>query len=452
MNILMVTNTFAPHVGGVARSVQTFAAEYRRMGHAVTIVAPGPPDCAVGHHYPGDNPRTSIFGDSLHGGADIVRVPALDNVNGSSFMLPLLASTKAKEIERALELSAVVFRPDVIHSHHPFLLGELAKRLAGKFKVPLVFTHHTMYEQYTYSLGEVGKHAVTGAVIAQIATNYANGCDRVIAPSHSTRSILRERGVTTPIDVVPTGVDVQRFAGGDRNRWRDQLGIPRDAPVIGYVGRLAPEKNLHFLLSSVFTLNSTAEQNNLFAMQAGWARAVRPATEMSMMLGDSTAKRRPLPHFLLVGDGPAGPALCANLPPRTHALGSLSGKDLIDAYAALDLFVFSSLSETQGMVLVEAMAAGVPVVALDASGVRDVLKHEVNGLVCHTRDPVAFARAIEVGLSMRSTLQNGARATAQEYSQAACAEKALATYKRAKHSTPLEQSSRKFGAFLRKMF
>ncbi len=374
----MVTNTFTPHIGGVARSVQTFTDEYRRLGHKVAVVAPG-----VEGEY-----KTA---------RDVLRIPALGNVNSSTFAYPLVD----KQIQTALKFGMASFKPDVVHSHHPFLLGSIARKLSDAFKVPLVFTHHTMYEEFSYVLGDVGRSKLAKDTIANVATTFANTCDRVIAPSESTASILRARGVHTPMDVVPTGIDTQHFASGDRATWRAKLGIPLNAPVFGCVGRLAPEKNLGFLLEAAKTV----------------------------LLRNVDA------HFILVGDGPAGPAArkylasLGGLAKRAHALGARSGRELADAFAALDVFAFASHSETQGMVLAEAMAAGVPVVALDASGSRDVVRDGVNGRLVYG-GAEEFEDAIEQTLWSPGAFRAGALATAATYSQEQCALKAISAYRR----------------------
>jgi glycosyltransferase involved in cell wall biosynthesis len=394
MNILMVTNTFTPHVGGVARSVQAFFDDYKRLGHRVAVIAPGVPGEFKQH-------------------PDVIRIPALGNINASSFAFPLLD----KKMQTALRFAAVSFLPDVVHTHHPFLLGTAAANLASRFKVPLVFTHHTMYEQFSYALGDVGHFSGVKSAIVSSATTFANTCDRVFAPSESTADILRSRGVHAPIDVVPTGVDVRLFATGNREAWRNKLKIVPGDSVFGYVGRLAPEKNLDF-----------------------WCRAA-----------DNVLARNSSAHAVIVGDGPSGPTLrsWAAGKSRVHVLGSRSGQELIDAYAAFDVFAFASTSETQGMVLVEAMAAGVPVVALDAPGARDVVRSERNGcLVSRGRDEgQRFEQAIEAALHYRGpVLREGALRTASEFSQRACSVRALDAYTK---TTFTDKRSLKLEAFVK---
>src|SRR5262249_14703042 len=149
----------------------------------------------------------------------------------------------------ALSSAIDEFRPDVVHSHHPFLLGDTALRIGALRQRLVVFTHHTMYEQYTHYVPV--NSAVVQNFAAQLATEYAHLCEHVIAPSESLAGVLRERGVTAPVSVIPTGIDPGRFAGGHGSAARRRYGIPHHAFVVGHVGRLAPEKNLGFLARAV---------------------------------------------------------------------------------------------------------------------------------------------------------------------------------------------------------
>ena len=213
----------------------------------------------------------------------------------------------------------------------------------------------------------------------------------MIAPSRSIADFLAEHGVSTPVTVVPTGVDVSCFAGGERVRGRSGLSIPDDVFLAGHVGRLAPEKNLAFL----------ADAFVLFL------------------------RRNPKAHVLVVGDGPSRPAMQRTLEMegmghRAHFAGVLKGGALADAYAAMDVFAFSSFSETQGLVLVEAMTTGSPVVALDAPGARDVVTDGLNGrLLDADTDVAGFAAALEAvataGESHRQAMRHGALQTAADY-------------------------------------
>jgi 1,2-diacylglycerol 3-alpha-glucosyltransferase len=377
MKILMVTNTYAPHVGGVARSVAGFSDAYRRMGHQVVTIAPR-------------------FEDTPQREPDILRFPAIRRLSGSDFSVPLPVPWRVGRLLRK-------FNPDIVHSHHPFLLGDTAVRVSASLGIPIVFTHHTMYEEYTHYVP--GDSAALKRFAIELVTGYCNLCDAVIAPSETVRDILVRREVTSPIEVIPTGVDLDYFATGRGEIMREELGIPADAFVIGHVGRLAPEKNLGFL-----------------------ARAVA-----------RHAARHEDTHFLIAGTGPSSDEIreifrregCSG---RLHMAGLLGRDRLADCYAAIDLFAFASQSETQGMVITEAMATGIPVVAVDASGVREVVKDRVNGRLLRHEDETEFVAAIEWYRSLspeqRKAIRGGVLETARSFSMGATAKKAISLYGR----------------------
>jgi glycosyltransferase involved in cell wall biosynthesis len=370
----MFTNTYLPHVGGVARSVSTYEEALCERGHEVRVVAP-----------------------QFEGAADtsgrVLRTPAIQNFNGSDFSWRIpVPGLLADYVDQ--------FGPQLLHSHHPFLLGDSALRLAWSRRLPLVFTHHTMYEQYTHYVPLALEGFKRFAI--QMSTDYCNLCTHVIAPSESVAKMLVERGVTTPITSIPTGIDVGFFASGDRQRARNRYNIARDALVVGHVGRLAAEKNLEYL-----------------------TRAVE-----HFLVG------RPDAVFLVVGSGESADSL-KNTLKWAHSAnqlvmpGCLTGQDLADAYAAMDVFAFSSQSETQGMVLAEAMASGAAAVALDAPGAREIV-NESNGRLLPGDAPAAeFARAISHVTSNPERLQAlraAARKKAQEFSVENCANRMLRVY------------------------
>ncbi len=374
MKIAMFTNTYLPHVGGVARAVQTLENVCRKLGHEVRVIAPE-------------------FKDSVKS-PDVLRVPSIQNFNGSDFSVRLPVPNVIHEF-----LSD--FQPDIIHSHHPFLLGDSALREAWKRHIPVVFTHHTLYERYTHYVPL--DSLMLKRVAIQLATEYCNLCDRVIAPSDSITRLLKARGVTTPIRTIPTGIDVDFYAAGNGKRFREEAGIDRKAKVIGHVGRLAMEKNLTFLADAV------------------------------------AASLREFPDavFLIVGDGEAREEMLERLAQqdvggKIIAVGKLTGDALADAYAAMDWFVFASKTETQGLVIAEAMASGKPVCALDGPGVREIVHDGENGYLLDDdasigdftnalsslmRDPVMSRRFVE-----------NARLTAESYGEDRCVGRMLDCY------------------------
>lgn len=365
MHILMLTNTYSPHVGGVARSVQSFSDALRQQGHQVLIVAP------------------TFAGQPAHE-SGVLRWPALQHFHHTDFSLPVPAPV-------GLHARLRRFAPQIVHSHHPFLLGDTALRIAAERCLPVVFTHHTMYERYTHNLpfdsGQVRRF------VAELATGYCNLCSTVIAPSATLADGLRRRGVKVPIEVIPTGIDLQQFSAGNGMRCRQRFAIPAQVLLLGYLGRLAPEKNLSFL-SAVVT---------------------------------HFLRQRPEAHFLLVGQGSEREALLkcfasGGVAERVHSLGLLQQAELADAYRAMDIFTFASQSETQGLVLAEAMAAGTPVVAVDAPGVRDILCDGENGRLLPTEQQESFIAALDwladLSPAKRKRLSEGALRTAGEFSMA----------------------------------
>ncbi|MFO7822101.1 MAG: glycosyltransferase [Lentisphaeria bacterium] len=377
MQICMMTNTYLPHVGGVARSVQTFTREYQKRGHGTLVVAPA-------------------FADARKSTADVVRLPAIQDFNGSDFSVRL-------PIPGFLYDAIEEFQPDLVHSHHPFLLGDTAVRIARQWQRPLIFTHHTLYERYTHYV-PFDSQAMRDLAV-KLATTYANLCSLVIAPSESIAKLLQKRGVKVPVEVVPTGVDVDFFRQGDRNRGRQTCNIKEDTFVIGHVGRLAEEKNLEYLSQAVAKVLA---QN-----------------------------RKVL--FLVVGDGEAKSKMTAVF--KQHGVeqqlfmpGKLTGSALADAYRAMDLFAFASTSETQGMVVAEAMAASLPVIALDAPGVKEVVQDYENGRLLNSNiGTEEFAEALleisrPASTEQRRNMAEKAHLTARDFDTQVCVDKMLQSY------------------------
>lgn len=404
MNICMMTNTYLPHVGGVARSVSTFAEEYRKRKHQVLVVAP---------EFDG-KPLTK------RAAAIVERVAALQHFNGSDFSVRLpLAATMSTRIDD--------FKADIIHAHHPFLLGDTALRVASSKNVPIIFTHHTRYEDYTHYVPFDSPKLKDVAI--NLSTEFANLCDGVIAPSESIAKLIKKRGVTSPIRVVPTGIDVGMFAAGDGARFRRKYKVPAKAFVVGHIGRLAPEKNLGYLSEAVA----------LFV------------------------KNEPNARFLVIGGGPSEDAIKAvfkkhKAEKQLIMAGKHTGRALADAYNAMDVFAFASKSETQGMVLAEAMAAGRPVVALNASGVREVMRHGKNGFMLPTgASAKKFAAAIaqlHADPKIRRTFSREARRTAEEFSLEHCAELAITFYEDIRKATRRERlitQQHPWGSFLERL-
>ncbi len=377
MRILMMTNSYRPTVGGLERSIEYFTQEFRRLGHQVLIVAPaqkGAPEHERG----------------------VCRIPAIKNFNKTDFSIEL-------PIYFNLSRALVKFRPQVVHAHHPFLVGNTALRVASKFKAPVIFTHHTLYEENTHYVPF--NSGLIKQFVVVMATTYANLADCVFAPSRSIADLIRQRGVKRPVEVVPTGIYPDRFRVDNAREFRLHHGIRQDTFVVGTAGRLAPEKNIDFLMRGVLAFLQEHE-NAVF-----------------LVVGDGVSQMGLKKFFRQHG--------CSK---KLICTGTLQAQELADAYHAMDVFAFASHSETQGLVLLESMACGVPVVAVDASGVRDVVRDRVNGFMIPDDDERDFAKAIrEVACASdkeRAGLREAAVAVAAGFTMDSSAAKALAVYER----------------------
>ncbi len=302
------------------------------------------------------------------------RVPSLPALTYPEFSLSIPWSRRLARTIEGLDL-------EIFHAQHPFLLGGTAKRMARRRVRPLVFTYHTHYEKYVHY---VPLHAsLVERLAVRWSLSFANHSDLVIVPSEAVRASLRKRGVTPPIAVVPTGVPLDRFAPGDRARARAMLGLCPTDPVLLYIGRLDREKSVELLLDA-FPL---------------------------------VAEVLPRARLLLVGQGTQADALrarahAASAADRVSFVGVKPREALPDYYRAADLFWFASQTETQGLVLAEAHACGLPAVAVAAPGLEEVVTDGETGLLVKS-DPRALAEAA-LGLLLDSARRQAMGARARE--------------------------------------
>jgi len=276
---------------------------------------------------------------------------------------------------------------DVLHAHHPFLSGALAARLSRRQNKPLVFTNHTRYDDYArYYLPFLPTCATLGLLGAWMR-RFARRCDLIIAVSAAAQSMLESFNVSAPIEIIPNGIDLDRFAQSTPATKSD-LGLPPDAFVLMYVGRLGPEKNLATLLDA-------------FA---------------------HTARRAPNAVLAVVGDGPQAAALREktrehNLTGRVRFLGTRPNQDIPSLLSAAHAFVTASVTESHPMTIIEALAAGQPVLGFDVPGIRETVSDGKDGLLAPT-DPEALGERmarIATDAELRARLSDGARRSAQQY-------------------------------------
>lgn len=377
MRVLMLTNCYTPRLGGVATAVQRLTWALRRRGHHVLVVAPqalGAPAQEYG----------------------VLRLPVPRQGDAGDF-------SRTVPLPEAVTQAVSDFAPDVIHAHQPFLLGESALRLGEELGLPVVYTHHTRHELYPAYAPASSPRA--RRLAEELAGGYAALCDAVIAPSDSTARLLRGRGVSGALEAIPTGVDVDACNGGKASAARERLELDERAFVVGHVGRLGPQKNLPFLAEA---------------------------------LAEFLA-HRPRTHFVCAGDGPLRGEMqrifvAKGVEQRVHFTGALSGQALAELYQALDVFAFASHSETQAPALAEAMAAGVPAVAVDAPGVRELVLDGSNGRLLpedHCNDFVAALDWVaRQPPARKAELRQAARRTAEGQDLEHCTERTLALYRR----------------------
>ena len=327
MHILMVSDVYFPRVNGVSTSIRTYAQALVRMGHAVTLVAPD--------YGPGSGQAAFDDGD----GFEVIRVPArviFFDPEDRLFKAPALRTVREQLLRR---------RFDVIHIHTPFRAHALGVQLARRSGLKTIETYHTYFEEYVGHYLPWLPPVLTRWVARRASRSLCHAVDHLIVPSAQMVEVLDRYGIRTPSTVLPTGIDLTQFAGGDGAAFRARHGIEPDRPTLITVSRLAMEKNIPLLLQAAQRL--VAEFPRLLFLIAGE--------------GPDAARLRQLTHSLGLDD-------------HVRFFGNLDRRTtLLDAYRAGDVFVFASPTETQGLVLIEAMALGVPIVSTAVMGTATVL-------------------------------------------------------------------------------
>jgi glycosyltransferase involved in cell wall biosynthesis len=338
MRIVLTSESYLPYLSGVTVSVDAQARGLGARGHEVMVLAPRPARDAriepVGS--PGPSPR-HVWLPSYQLGAIVppsYRMPWPNPWSG--------ALREARE-----------FGPDIVHAHSPFVTGLLARTLARSTAAPLVFTHHTRFADYAHYIGLLASPG--RRLTAAYLRGFWRACAAIVAPSQDLAGSIRDEIGSDPagrVRVIPTGIDVAGIQALPSVDSRPEVGWPADALVAASLGRLAPEKSPELLLDA-------------FALASG---------------------RLPQLRLLVVGGGSSESALrrriaTDDLRDRVHFTGALARPDALSRIAGADLFVFTSRTETQGLVLAEALSAGLPAIALDGPGVRDSIRDGIDGIV-----------------------------------------------------------------------
>ena len=340
MNIAYFTNFYLPVVNGVVRSVESFRQELTRQGHNVFVFAQ--------EHNGYQDEAPFIFRYPSLSLPMQVDIPAVIPV--STFVNKLFPSLK----------------PDVIHTHHPILLGQAAARKAEELNLPLVFTFHTQYREYTHYF-PLPQEAIQDFLKDTIETwlkDFMQKCQHIVIPSKSMEEILvRDYGLQDRYTVIPTGIDLDPIRKADGDTFRARMGWKDDKVLIS-TGRLEEEKNWPVLLRAA---QKAMEKHHDLRM---------------VIIGDGTDKSE-LENL----------AQELGIAERVTFTGQMPFDEVILHLKAADMFGFASVTETQGLVTMEAMAAGLPVVAVDASGTRDILDDGEQGYLV-PEDPDALAQSL----------------------------------------------------------
>lgn len=358
MKIAMMTNNYKPFVAGVPISIERLSDSLREQGHEVVIFAPSYDDQ---EKEPG-----------------VVRYKALIRGVSGGFSVP---NSLDREIERKFKEGNF----DVIHVHHPMMIGKTAMYLSWKYHVPLVFTYHTRYEQYLHYIGLSKLKKIMPAYVR----SYTRHCDMVIAPTPLMKEYLEQIQTGAEVRVLPTGLPEDSFYPDQKSaaKLRQEL-IGDKKHLFCSVARLAKEKNLSFLLQCMKLYKDTC--------------------------GDDF-------RLVLIGDGPERNelekrTLSLGIENETVFAGKVPNREIKNYCHASDVFLFPSLSETQGIVLLESMAAGTPVVALRATGTEDVVVNGINGYMTEVSEKDFVCKLMDI-LEKKEIelLRQGAYETALKY-------------------------------------
>jgi glycosyltransferase involved in cell wall biosynthesis len=345
MNILFISDVFFPRVNGVSTSINTFATELRALGHQVTLIAPSYSDEDKQEEWIVRVPSHKIYFDPE------------DRLMNFGKLKALLPWIRDKHF-------------DVIHIHTPFTAHYVGIHFGKKLDIPVVETYHTFFEDYLHHYLPFIPQFISRKLARTISRRQCNAVDGIISPSKPMLDVLKQYGIKTSAEVVATGLDDSSFANVDGEHFRMSHNIPLTKPMLLFVGRVAHEKNIGFLL------------------------------EMHVEL----IKKHPDALLVITGEGPAEESIKHSIDKlgianKVRMIGYLDrSHELIACYKAADIFVFASKSETQGLVLLEAMAQGTAVVAIAELGTKSILI-EGEGVLIAKDDINDFADKVSILLS-----------------------------------------------------
>jgi 1,2-diacylglycerol 3-alpha-glucosyltransferase len=340
MRVLFISDVYFPRVNGVSTSIRTFRTDLRDAGVETVLVAPD-------------------YGTAAADEGGVLRV-----ASGGVPRDPEDRRMKYFALRARLQqLEAQHF--DLVHVHTPFLAHYAGVRFAARRGIPVMATYHTFFEEYLHHYVPLLPRPVGRALARSFTRSQCAQLAAIVAPSEPMRALLLDYGVSSRIQVIPTGLPAERYVPGDGARFREHYGIGAQRPLLLYVGRVAHEKNIEFLLHAFVAL-----------------RRMR-ADALLVIAGEGPAREHLQAQVTALGIGA-----------DVQFVGYLDReRGLADCYAAADVFVFASRTETQGLVLLEALAQGRPVVSTAHLGTASILQAGCGARVAPEK-PDVFAQAI----------------------------------------------------------
>lgn len=379
MRILGITDVYFPRVDGVSTAVHTLCRELRAKGHAVTLIAP---------NY----------------GTD-VDLPSEDVIRVSARAVLFDPEYRMMKAQRVLELTERLrgWDYDLVHIHTPFMAHYLGVALARRLGLPVVETYHTVFERYLHRYLPFLPRPATAWAVRELTRSQCQAVDALMVPSEAMRDVLYRAGVTTPISTVPVGVEPSLFLKGEGARFRERHGIASERPLLVYIGRVTQEKNVPFLIEVLEAVRRT--HPDALLVVAGEGSADTPLRQL-------VAERDMVQNVLF--------------------LGYLErSEELLDCYRAADVFVYPSRTETHALAVLEAMAAGVPVVAHALMGSKDVLQAGEGALIAAPNIEDFAAKVIELlgDPARRAALAAAGQEQARQWSASVMVERLLDCYR-----------------------
>ncbi|MCD4745586.1 MAG: glycosyltransferase [Bacteroidales bacterium] len=377
MRIGFFTNYYTPSIGGIETSVANLCKGLKRAGHEIFIFSPQYPNWI-------DNNENIFPYKSIH-----------FNYFGYFYVIPIPFFSKMDLIVKRLNL-------DIIHSHQPYSLGIEALKFSKKLNIPLVFTHHINYREYYHYIPFIPK-SISQKYITRATSTYSNKCDVVIAPSISIKKLLLDHEVKVPIEIIPSGININEFIKikGKKDDIRERYGINPEDVVLITASRITQEKNIPFLINSFLSIKKSCENSK----------------------------------FIIIGDGAAKKTLGKltvklDVYKDVFFTGHIKKEEVISLFQASDIFIFSSLTETQGIVLIEAIISGLPVVAIKSNGIEDIVQNGENGILT-VNSVDEFSKSVLQIINndeLRGKLSNKANFYAKNYSIELWVEKIIKLY------------------------